>query len=200
MKLSFMDMISGKGFLSQLQFDAVSTTKIICFPKNEINQDPIMFETQAFFSYHHVNAFEYHDSSSVILDILAYEDGSMANSQHGFLYLKNLMSDEMRKKQIREGNVWRFHLDVSETRTRIVKPEKKVLTDSKTGMNFGFELPTVSPAYIGKEYRYCYGFNGFFMGDVEHGSFMEWSLVKQDLNSSKYQVWHEECEWLKHVY
>ena len=139
-------MISGKGFLSQLQFDATSTTKIICFPKNEINRDPIMFETQAFFSYHHVNAFEHHDSSSVILDILAYEDGSMANSQHGFLYLKNLMSDETRKKQIREGNVWRFHLDVAESRTRMVTPEKKVLTDSKTGMSFGFELPTVSPA------------------------------------------------------
>ena len=147
------------------------------------------FETQAFFAYHHVNAFEV--NSELVLDVLAYENAGMANGKHGFLFIDNMKNEQTRMKQEREGSVWRFRLNLEDEHTSYVIPEKKILNDERTRKFIGFELATVSPDYQSCEYRYCYGFNGFCHGNVSN-SFMDWSLVKQDVSNGSFQIWFEE--------
>lgn len=188
-------LMNGEGIMPQLEYDQSAKTKIYCIPRKKTassSNETLVFETQAFFAYHHVNAFE--DNDNIVLDMLAYESASMANGAHGFLYLGNMESVQLRNKQERESNVWRFHLNTNEKSSTNVSPEKLILKDSETGNIFGLELATVSPKFQGLKYQYCYGFNGFYRGDIENGSFMEWSLVKQDLSENTYQLWHEECK------
>lgn len=182
--------------MSQLRFDEFDNTKIYCIPRNKtghLPEDVKVFETQAFFAYHHVNAFEIHNGE-IVLDILAYEDASMANGENGFLYLKNMESDFLRIQQERESSVWRFRLNANDAKSSFIYPTKLVLKDTETNSVFGLELATISPDFQGCEYQYCYGFNGFYRGDVKNGTYMEWSLVKQDVVHNTYSLWYEECK------
>jgi len=186
---------SGSGFLSQLRFDSSSSSKIHVFSlASETPMEPVAtFETQPFFAYHHVNAYEDSSSNSIVLDILAYENGDIANSAHGFLYMNNMQTKSDRVQQVRESNIWRFHLPMQKNQyERFVTPTKTsfILSD---GDSFGFELATLSPLVQGWYYRYCYGFSGHYKGKED---FLDWAIVKQDVQSGKGNaVWYEEYSY-----
>lgn len=187
-------LANGSGFLSNLRFNSTSSTKIHVFSlASDIPTEPVAtFETQAFFAYHHVNAYEDSSSNSIVLDILAYENGDIANSPHGFLYMGNMKNKSDRVKQVREANVWRFHLRMDKHQDRFVTPIKKEFNLSDGG-SFGFELATVSPLVQGSFYRYCYGFSGHYKGNED---FLDWAIVKQDVQTGKGNaVWYEEYSY-----
>jgi len=185
-------LANGSGFLPQLQFNSSSPATIHVFSLNIGSMEPIAtFETQAFFAYHHVNAYD--DSNSIVLDILAYENGDIANNLHGFLYMDNMNNKDDRIKQVREANVWRFHLPMNSPNNRFVIPKKTsftLLDPDGDNFSFGFELATVSPRVQGRYYRYCYGFSGHYKGSED---FLDWAIVKQDVQTGEGNaVWYEE--------
>ena len=172
-------LLSGKGFLEELVFDPTESAKIHVFPLN--GTGPIVsLETPAFFAYHHVNAYE-KDDRTIILDMLAYENANMINGPHGFLYMDNMMTARGRSQQVRDAHIWRWKLDLM-TPNMCVMPEK---TNECT-----MELATVSPLVQGKSYRYAYGFTGF-----HQPGFMDWAIVKQDLEGNGNGFWYEEWSY-----
>jgi torulene dioxygenase len=189
-----LSLSSGLGFLSQLQFESSCTTKIHVFSlaSGQYPRDPVAtFETQPFFAYHHVNAYEDHVSNSIVLDILGYDNGDIANSPHGFLYMENMKNRNDRIKQVREANVWRFSLDLNANGHYVVpKKSKFSVSGENEGESYGFELATVSPLVKGNNYRYCYGFTGHYKGSQD---FLDWAIVKQDVQTGEGNaVWYEE--------
>jgi beta,beta-carotene 9',10'-dioxygenase len=169
--------------LANLDFDPTVTTKIHLFPLAGVDEsNPVRsFEAPACWAYHHVNAYE--DGTTVNLDMIAYEDGSMSNGPHGYLYMDNMKTEENRMKQAPEGSVWRFTMDLKAD-NKMVIPEKKVIyttNDNGSSVPQTMELISVAPACQGKPYRYVYGFTGFYQAKA---GYMDWAIVKQDVTSA----------------
>ena len=182
-----------KGILQTCQYDPTAKSLIHVFDlKGQPGSSPVAtFETEAFFHYHHVNAYE--DNNKIVLDILAYPNGDQATSEDGFLLMENMLSEERRLRKVRESSLWRWELDLSEGASREVVPDKKIMRDDETGLEYGLELATVSPKVQSKPYRYAYGFNGFYRGTK---GFLDWSIVKQDVvDGSRNGLWHEEFSY-----
>jgi len=184
--VDLVQMIQKGTILPTLEYDTTQNAKICLFDLQQAKPVQI-FETEPFWSYHHVNAYE--EGSKVILDLIGYDTPAIANGPHGYLYTDNMKTKETRLRQEREGSVWRFTMDL-EGDSRSVIPEKKIVYCPSTGLPYSMELISVSPECLGKPYRYVYGFTGFYEGKP---GYMDWAIVKQDVVEDKLVgVWHEE--------
>jgi carotenoid cleavage dioxygenase-like enzyme len=125
------------------------------------------YETDAFFAFHHVNAFEENDA--VMLDVSAYRDASV-------------IGDFMLARLLEEGA--HFDAPPSLKRFRLVpgtaSAEVVPLADAFT------ELPTIAPSLATKPYAYAYGvdarpqaawsaFDSIVKVDVRDGTVLRWS-------------------------
>lgn len=179
-------MILSGALLPTLEFDTTQTAKICLFDLHE-TQPVKIFETDPFWSYHHVNAYE--EGSKVVLDLIGYDTPAIANGPHGYLYMDNMKTEETRLRQEREGSVWRFTMDLASD-ARTVAPQKKIVHCPSTGLPYSMELISVSPECLGKPYRYVYGFTGFYQGKP---GYMDWAIVKQDVVEDTLSgVWYED--------
>jgi carotenoid cleavage dioxygenase-like enzyme len=124
------------------------------------------YETEAFFAFHHVNAFE--EGDTIVLDISAYADAGIVND----FKLDNLLADEAGK--IARAELRRYRLvpgrSAAEVR-RIAAPAT--------------ELPSIAPRTATKPYAYAYGvdaagadgvatFDALVKVDVRDGSVTRW--------------------------
>ena len=129
-----------------------------------------VFEAPPMFAYHHINAYEDTDSAgdaSIVLDFCGYESLEIANGDHGFALLHNVMDPSMRKLQCRDAKQYRLRLPmtVSDTHSHshsgtspvpspvYVEPSVLVARDS-SGRAQTFEMPRIDPRTRSKKHRY----------------------------------------------
>ncbi|GMU52767.1 MAG: 15,15' beta carotene dioxygenase [Candidatus Xenobia bacterium] len=119
-------------------------------------------QSDALFTFHHVNAFE--QGSDLVVDLITYPDATVVDS----VYLDALA----RAEEVPGGQLRRFRLGST------VRSE--LLTD------LSLELPRIHPARLGRPYRYVYGmsqrpgtsrdfFNMLARIDVTGGPELTWS-------------------------
>ena len=120
------------------------------------------YKTDAFFTLHHVNAFEKDDS--IALDLIAYKDAQIIKS----FYYTQLSKPTV---QIPQGYLKRFtiNLKTSHVHTLQLIPQS-------------IEMPQYNPAYLSKNYRFLYA-----TANTDKGFSQE--LIKLDLENEKsYQL------------
>lgn len=121
------------------------------------------FETDAYFCFHHVNAYE--EDGDVVLDLCAYEDPSLIED----LYLERLRAGA----PITAATLRRFHLDPD---------SRSVRSETLSGANL--ELPRIDPARSERPYRYTWGVGVGDSGFYDH-------LVKIDVDDGAAIPWRQ---------
>jgi beta,beta-carotene 9',10'-dioxygenase len=125
-------------------------------------------ETEAFFAFHHVNAYE-SDARTLHIDIAAYDDPAVIDG----LYLDALRSDKYPHKT---GELRRYTVMLGERQASY-----------ETLGNAGIELPRINYAYNGQAYRYAYG-----VSLQENTRDFVNQLVKIDTQDDLTTVWHKD--------
>jgi carotenoid cleavage dioxygenase-like enzyme len=121
----------------------------------------------AFFCFHHVNAYE--DADTVVVDVVAYDDASLID----MLYVDHLR----RAAEVKLGQLRRYRLPL-----RGGRAAHQALSDAP------FELPRINYRFNGQPYRYAYGTSA----RPDAPEFMN-ALVKADTSSGACHYWYEEA-------
>jgi len=122
-RLNLLKMLNGGGILRQADFLKDIPTKIYVFDiHSKSSVEPIArFETDSMVAYHHINAYEEVDpdgSERIVVDISAYPDGAIMNGEHGFSYIDQLKDPELRKKQEKQAECYRWSLSLKGSKLR----------------------------------------------------------------------------------
>ena len=127
------------------------------------------YETEAFFAFHHVNAYDHGDD--LVVDLVAYDDASIIDS----FYVHRLENPE---STLPKGHLSRFRLPVAGP-ARPVTAE--LLSDT------ALELPSFDAARksTATDHRYVYGVG------VHDGQGFYDQLVKIDLDDGTALAWHK---------
>jgi len=131
------------------------------------------FESDAFFAFHHVNAFEV--KNELFVDINAYPDAGILQAY----YLERLQSGE---QPLPPGNLRRYRIPFGDSRKQTVDCE--VLSDT------GMELPSFDYARYNTrgDYRYVYGAG--LRPERPDGFYNQ--IAKVDLQFRRTTAWYEE--------
>jgi carotenoid cleavage dioxygenase-like enzyme len=124
------------------------------------------YRTDAFFAFHHVNAWE--DGDSLLVDVCAFADSSIIDA----LYLDRLRGGQ----RVPVATPTRYRLDLDRGSV-----ESRALTD------VSLELPRIDYRRNGRPYRYVYGVGSH----GERGENFLDQLVRLDVESGETRVWHE---------
>ncbi|WP_287130195.1 carotenoid oxygenase family protein [Candidatus Cyanaurora vandensis] len=122
-----------KGAAECLHFAKGEPTRVLVLPKD--GRPMFALETDPFFIFHHVNAYE--DGELIQVDSVRYEEYLKAQEDRDFR--------ETDFNQVPGGRVWRTTLDLA---------RKQVHTKSFSD-RIG-EFPSVHPQQVGHHHRYCY--------------------------------------------
>ena len=128
------------------------------------------FKSEAFFAFHHVNAFEKDDC--IFLDLVTYEDHKIIDS----FYLHRLEDPDM---SIPAGRLQRFGLTLNQDSDSI---------QSYFLNQIPIEMPSIDYARVNtkSDYRYVYG-----IGLREERNFYN-QIVKIDTHSQENLIWNED--------
>jgi len=144
------------------------------------------FQTKGFFFFHTINAYEVDDQ--IVLDILNYDDISLLDALRMYKLRKGVYESTSKSKPTRYvlpvSDI--KQMKVSENLVKIENCQSTAMSNGKnvielTGQligNVGFEMPTINPKYIGKEYNFIYG-----TGFLEKG-FFENAIGKLDIRNN----------------
>ena len=121
------------------------------------------YKTDAFFTLHHVNAFE--KDNQIIIDMVAYKDPEIIKAFN----IKNLTSAHTK---LPAGHLKRFSIDLKTNKvtSHILSPHHNV------------ELPQINASKLMGDYRYVYA-----TASNEDG--FAHQLIKFDLNSKRHEIW-----------
>lgn len=130
-----------------------------------------VFETEAFFCFHHINAWE--EGDEIVMDIDAYDDADIINKY----YLKELERQDL---QLPEGKLRRYRLDLT------TKKIKEIVTVSDACI----ELPRIDYDRFNMKgnYRFTYGVGLHPMHKIGFYN----SIVKIDTKSGDASYWHQD--------
>ncbi|EKX35508.1 hypothetical protein GUITHDRAFT_118319 [Guillardia theta CCMP2712] len=163
-------------------------TRIYVFDLKESKVEPSWtFEADPLFFYHCINAYE--EEEEIVVELCGYNTPDIATSPHAFAYLPNMKDGQERKKQARDGSLYRMKLPLKQQGHVTVKK----LEAPCDGMEMTFELPTINPQLVGKKHRHVYGYTGFGRGD--ESDFTEWAVLKistDDDGVTSVLKWEEE--------
>lgn len=124
------------------------------------------YETEPFFAFHHVNAYE--DGDELVLDLCAYDDASIVES----LYLENLRRPD---PALPSPRLRRCRL-----RARVGRVEMEPLAD------VSLELPRIAyDRCNGRRHRFVYG-----VGPSRPGAFLD-RIAKVDVDNGESRLWSE---------
>ncbi|MGF1494189.1 MAG: carotenoid oxygenase family protein [Microcoleaceae cyanobacterium] len=159
-------LLGWRGAGECVQFQAGKPTQVV-----EITRDPErqrekkIYQVDAGFVFHHVNAFEQGDELTV--DSLCYESLPGVDPQADFR--------DTNFNTLDPAQVWRFRFNFRTDET--VQSE---LIESRC-----CEFPTIHPDHVGREYRYAY------MGAAHHptGNAPLQAVLKLDLQTGERQLW-----------
>jgi len=123
------------------------------------------YETEAFFAFHHINAFEERDA--IVLDICAYDDAAIV----GQLRLDRLRAAG--RPSVARPAFRRYRLNAGQT-----------VAQSESISGASIELPRIAPMRAADAYRYAYG-----VDSAADGSDLFNQLVKIDGHSRSVTSW-----------
>lgn len=157
-------LLSGKPFIRNYQWQPDRGVRFHVIEKDS-GRLIRTARSEAFFTFHHVNAFE--DGDDVVLDMVTRPDSSIID----LLYLDRLRADIPIDPT---GKLMRFR----------ITPRQGILSEQLTDISL--ELPRFDYAHrAGLRHRFVYG-----AGQASGGRFFD-RLVKVDLHQNRSESWHE---------
>jgi Retinal pigment epithelial membrane protein len=133
-------------------------TKVYIFDIKNPSSDgapAAVFEAPPMFAYHFINAYEEPSSTGngkfdIVVDFAGYDTLDILKGDHAYALLSNIMDPELRKLQARDGRHYRLRLPMppkgSKAPTAPVFVKHSILVaKDKTGREFTYEMPRVSP-------------------------------------------------------
>jgi len=163
-------LFHAKPFIENFKWKPERGTNIYIFDRN--NGELVKkFETDPFFAFHHVNAFE--QKGEIIFDIVAYPDPEIIDS----FYLDRIRAED---QVLPGGEIRRYRIDP----TGNGSVNYELLSDE------GIELPRFDYDTLNMDgtYQYVYSIG---VDKSRRNSFYD-QIVKTDLKSGKSKVWYEE--------
>lgn len=162
-------LLSGKPFIENYHWKPERGTHFLILDKWDGSLVG-RYESEPFFSFHHVNAFEHGDE--VVVDLSAYPDPTII----GDLYLENLIGPNSRAAS--QGELRRYHIPLNGTISGY-----EVLSEES------FDLPRINYEQSnGRNYRFAYGSG---RRKETPDDFMN-QLVKVDVQTKETLCWFEE--------
>jgi len=158
-----------KPFIENFKWKEKKGTRFLIIDR-ETGKLKATIRTKAFFSFHHVNAFE--KDGQLVVDLATYEDAGIINEY----YINRLESSDL---SLPFGRMERFVLDLDEEKLS----ERKVLSEAC------IELPHIDyDLYHGNpDYRYVYGCG---IRSENRNEFYN-QLVKIDIQNGTHKTWNE---------
>lgn len=158
-------MLSGKPYIENYQWKPEQGTRFLVISKKS-GEVIHSAESEPFFAFHHVNAFE--QDGEVMVDLVAYPDSSVIRS----LYLESLLHHP--EQVIAVGELRRYHIGLDATIANY-----EVLTSEP------IELPRINYQRCNTHsYQFAYG-----VGSSQPDHFID-RLVKVDVQIGTTQIWH----------
>jgi all-trans-8'-apo-beta-carotenal 15,15'-oxygenase len=131
----FPYLLGWKGAGECLKFATDKPTRIILIPRKPPYEEVKIFEVEAGFVFHHVNAFE--SGNKIYLDSIAYTTIPQINPDTNY---KNVDFEGLAP-----GLLYRFTLDLESGRV-----ERQLMDDRCV------EFPTINSKNVGRDYRYAF--------------------------------------------
>ena len=157
-------------FIENFQWKENKGSRFIIIDRKD-GQVKANIKTSAFFSFHHVNAYE--EGDELVVDLATYENADIVQS-----YYINRLSDE--DHRLPYGRMERFTLDL----------KRKVLKSRNIVSQECIELPHIDndSCKANPEYKYVYGCG--MNGEHEEGFYNQ--LVKINMKTGANAVWYSE--------
>jgi beta,beta-carotene 9',10'-dioxygenase len=164
-------LVRSKPFIENYRWKPERSSRFIVMNNGDGGVTGI-YNTDPFFAFHHVNAFE-SSSNEIILDIVAYNDSSIIRS----LYLDILKGDSHGKVSP-PGKLRRYHIPL--------QTNKEVYYEILA--NDSMELPRINyRQYNTNDYRFVYAVGQTY----DFSGRSDWPLVKVDIRERRSKVWSE---------
>jgi torulene dioxygenase len=148
------------------------------------------YESDAFFAFHSINAFEEKGGQAgeidIVADVVAYDNNDIIKR----FYLDNLMSDSPTAKGLSDKafascrSSFRQHRLCNVHSGSRSQPRRTELVFSD-GAEFSVELPTINQSMLMRKHRYVY-----CVTDTGNSSFFD-GLVKYDIDTRSGVQWHQ---------
>ena len=162
-------LLSGKPFIENYQWKPERGTRFLVLDKRDGSLVGT-YESEPFFAFHHVNAFERDDE--VVVDLSAYPDNTIVQD----LYLENLIGPNSRATSQGELRRYRIPLGGAISGYDVLSEES-------------FDLPRINYTRSnGRDYRFAYASG---RRKETPDDFMN-QLVKVDVQTRETQRWFEE--------
>ncbi len=163
-------VISGKPLMDNFSWKPERGTRLLVISKQD-GRIVRTYQTEAFFAFHHINAFEVGDD--IFMDVVAYQDSNVL----GELYLTKLRQSGS-DTDLTCGEVRRYHLQPGQPWCDYEVLSRQLI-----------ELPRFNYAgYSTQKYRYIYGVGS--RRNQSEGFYNQ--LVKIDTNGQALRSWHKE--------
>ncbi len=169
-------LVSGKPFIENYHWKPERGTRFLVMDKDD-GRIVKTFHSEAFFAFHHINAFE--RDGEVVVDLAAMPDASVIDS----FYLKRLTEPQARVP--------------CPSLSRYILPLNDAPLASEVISDDGIELPRINyERHNGRDYQFAYGvgFHQQHTDDVNRRSSENWmdQLVKVDVRTGTAHTWFED--------
>ncbi|AQS58978.1 carotenoid oxygenase family protein [Desulforamulus ferrireducens] len=162
-------LLTGTPFVQNLQWQPERGTIFLVVHKDS-GRVKGYFQAEAFFAFHHINAFEV--SGDLVVDIVAYPDASIMTA----LYLEKL---RMKNPQLPRAEIRRYYINFTSP-----------YADYRLLSQDFLEFPRINYRhYNGKEYCIVYGLSDHYANGVNN------KLVKLDTQKSKTLSWYSDHQY-----
>ncbi|XP_075540043.1 carotenoid isomerooxygenase-like [Dermacentor variabilis] len=160
-----------KALINALQFDANKNVRFHVMNKKTGELHPTVFESAAFFTFHHINAFEQGDE--LVVDLICYADDSI---------IRCLDYTVERHMAFKLGRLRRFLLPLNRgPGERVMIKPRELAKDNLRG-----ELPRINNKRNGKPYKYIYSLSN--VEGQEHVAF----VTKLDVTTGNWLRWERQ--------
>jgi carotenoid cleavage dioxygenase-like enzyme len=150
------------------------------------------YQTDPFFAYHHLNAFE--EDGHVIVDIMTVPcEGTPKGMRASCLHMNAFNLETLRTAgwEIPRGSLRRFRVPVD---SASAWGEYLPFEDLN---HFGMDLYAIHPALKGKKYRYVWSMGNH--GDASHHGVWWNSILKIDTKTNETRHWYKEDHYASEV-
>lgn len=160
-------LLSGKPFIENFVWKPEQGVRFFVVDKAS-GKHVKTYQADAFFTFHHINAFE--EGDDLLLDICSYADAQLVEE----LYLERLHGEGGGQLSFPEFRRYRLAADTDAAAYEVMS-------------DYAMELPRINYDYNGRSYRYAYGASYH----PEHTNDFINALVKVDLETRQDRLWHE---------
>lgn len=161
-------LLSGKPFIENFKWHPERGARFLIFSKED-GKLVRSHAAEAFFSFHHINAFE--ENGDIVVDISGFHDDQLVQQ----LYLNRLRGEHGGDIAFPEFRRYRL-------------PKSGGAATYEVLSDYAIELPRINYRTNGKPYRYAYGSS---IAPEKRGDFLN-ALVKVDVNSRESKLWFED--------